>query len=166
MRGAHFEPAIHGSQVRIQPLAERGGIPNWQRQHDMAHAVTIAGRRPAEQEKEADVAAFICEKCGSIGQPTVLAPRSLVLEAGLYGLSLLLLHLAIVLPTLGMLGVIGLVLSLAYTIWHTYCSRAGCGVCGGDLIPADTPQGRAMIEGRGGEVIRDDMLEPPRPRVR
>ena len=67
----------------------------------------------------------ICSRCGSVNRGRVRTPGCLLIE--------LLLWCCFLLP------------GLIYSLWRLSSSARVCRVCGGPLIPLNSPQGQAMM---------------------
>jgi uncharacterized Zn finger protein (UPF0148 family) len=98
----------------------------------------------AEKQRLVQLRQSVCLACGSLSAPKKTTQGSGAMETGLWLVGL------VTLPFLG-LGAIILVIALIYSLWR-FCSRRilKCPKCLSDqVIPADTPRGRAELEKAG-----------------
>jgi hypothetical protein len=86
----------------------------------------------------------VCLACGSLSDPKKVTQGSGAMETGLWIIGV------VSLPMMG-IGVLILIAALIYSLWRFGSKRLmKCRRCGSDeVIPADTPRGRAELQKQG-----------------
>ena len=82
----------------------------------------------------------VCKQCGTVGEPSKATPGSCLIE--------LVLWLCFIIP------------GLIYSLWRLSRRHAACAVCGSkDLVPVDTPVGRAIAGDHPAHPARESSAE-------
>ena len=99
--------------------------------HDEWTAPEPAGNSPPAAPPQRNPGRNICTQCGTVGNPKMVPPGSLLVEIGLW--------------------ICFLVPGLIYSLWRVGSKRPTCRRCGAvnSLVPLDSPRGLELAEMSG-----------------
>lgn len=100
-----------------------------------------------DQEQRNALTSSLCSMCGSLMRPRKVVKGSGATEAVLW-ITAILLTISIFASAI---GVIGLIVAFAYSLWRFFGHRTKvCSACGSpEIYPANTPRGREELAKRG-----------------